>query len=725
MAAGFPLEDLPVEVLANILNGPSSWAAIELWKTGSRLIRAKLVNGGIQELILKDIHPEVLPVWPRCINEFHLRSLSFQIEAASILPNMLQDHLRSLHSGLKRLVIHAPGVAWAIFAPLATFGLSASLPQPPPAKRPKAGLSGQLGQEEPKYWDLNATHASLEHLEIIDRTFVVGSESMEFSRLPRTLHSLTVLCRRVFLTEDLSELPPDLTSLTLPIGSIGVGALEHILPKSLTHISADSLNHEALLALAKNPEFLPNLERFPDGNSRTFPIYTTLMNSKVTLPYNLYSLDLHGDEEDARIELPRNLRVLSAVRKLLDPKLDCATLKHYLPSTLTELYATGINWKAVTVSVWPRTLTKISVVRDNNFSAERFCLLPRGLKHLNVASDFPMLSANKKSQLADFKASSILALQEEAELWTKWKQSALPRSKKEGDAQFAAMERYIEQAESGALCGLPLSLMTLTLLEIPKKLAKVLLFPPNLQHLGLEECHDALSLFPFWTLLPRSLNSIALGEVDTVPKEPSILSAALPSSSLLFQTHFITKMVIDAYSTSFIETLIPCLPRCLRLFELMANSVQLEANVLQHLPRNLEGLALDSIILKRQPDWALGLPRSLIYFYIDCTELQGSELAQLPPHLETLIAPINAQIEHIVTLPRNLRRLEWIKPLPNAEPTFEGALTHATWKTLSFSYVPFWRAIRLPLDELKAKFPPLIQEEEAPAPRRDKKRVRL
>lgn len=724
MESAFYLENLPVEVLANILNGAFSWAAIELWKTGSSTIRAKLANGGIRELALVDLRPGSLSQWPQCINEFRLRSLSFQVSSTSTDTTMLHAHLRSLDSGLQRLVLHIPGAAGAIFGRHLKSADSDAPSLSPPIKRPKTGRSGSRTQDEAfEYWDLNATHAVLEHLELVDPIFAF-SEIVGFSRLPRALHTLKVLLRPGLRNWSLAELPPNLTSLSLPFSSIDAAALETMLPKSLTHLSGDSLGHDALLALAKSPRLLPHLERFPESESRLQPIYTTLMDFKVPLPYNLHSLVLHGEEEEPQeIELPNKLRVLSAVRKLQSQDLDSATLKQYLPTTLTELHANEINWKAVTTSVWPSTLTKISVVRDGKFNAQCFALLPRGLQHLNIGSSFPMLPHGKKGTLAEFKASSILILQEnDRETWSKWKQTELFRSLKQGYAQLAEISRYTDQVDSGALCGLPLSLTKLSMFHMPKALAKVLVLPPSLRELSVEEGNDALLLNPIWTLLPRSFTSMSLEELDTIPTNPNILTAEPSSSSALFKMQNITRLVISASSSSLMELLIPCLPRSLRFFELEANSEEVDAAVLRHLPPKLEGLFLGSIALRRSVDWTLGLPRSITYFSIDETSLHGPELAHLPPQLETLTAPINACLEHITTLPRNLRKLELVKPLSNAEKWSEDELTHEQWKLLLWKHVPFWKAIRQPLQNLKALLYPVVEELEPETAKRGRKR---
>lgn len=61
------LAHLPVDLLAHILDGHSSWAAIELWKCGDARLSYKLANGGIQEVILSDPRSKGVAIWPRCL----------------------------------------------------------------------------------------------------------------------------------------------------------------------------------------------------------------------------------------------------------------------------------------------------------------------------------------------------------------------------------------------------------------------------------------------------------------------------------------------------------------------------------------------------------------------------------------------------------------------------------------------------------------------------------
>lgn len=100
---------LPPEVLALILDGEFSWAAVELWKTRDRALMARLKNRGIKEVLLTQVSTKIALTWPRCLKEFQLKTLCLASGSQPLLLPALRAELLRQHTGVESLSLDFPG----------------------------------------------------------------------------------------------------------------------------------------------------------------------------------------------------------------------------------------------------------------------------------------------------------------------------------------------------------------------------------------------------------------------------------------------------------------------------------------------------------------------------------------------------------------------------------------------------------------------------------------
>lgn len=110
------ISQLPVELLAKILDGDHSFGAILLWKCGSRALMARLANGGIKHVELVDNNPFVAASWPHCLKYFKLQSLSITQGHGFDSSLDVRKELKQQYSGLEKLVLRFPGASEAVFS---------------------------------------------------------------------------------------------------------------------------------------------------------------------------------------------------------------------------------------------------------------------------------------------------------------------------------------------------------------------------------------------------------------------------------------------------------------------------------------------------------------------------------------------------------------------------------------------------------------------------------
>lgn len=154
------LADLPVDLLACILKHPYSWAAIELWKCGDPLLQYKLANGGIKDVILEHPCAKGLAIWPRCLKEFKLRSLSIKRDGGLGPPSVVYGEIRSLYTGIKKLEIICNGALEAFFHNMPRQFAPQHFRATSESKRAKL----QEADDEPLAWDWKETFLDLAHL---------------------------------------------------------------------------------------------------------------------------------------------------------------------------------------------------------------------------------------------------------------------------------------------------------------------------------------------------------------------------------------------------------------------------------------------------------------------------------------------------------------------------------------------------------------------------------
>lgn len=107
---------MSVDVLAHILDGDFSWAALMLWKSGDRLLRSKLINGGVKHMDLRMTKAQTQANWPRCLKDFKLVSLSVAHDKGFSSLDDVRTELQLLHTGIQRLELSFDQSLVALFS---------------------------------------------------------------------------------------------------------------------------------------------------------------------------------------------------------------------------------------------------------------------------------------------------------------------------------------------------------------------------------------------------------------------------------------------------------------------------------------------------------------------------------------------------------------------------------------------------------------------------------
>ena len=668
------LLDLPAELVAQILSYDISWASVLLWKCGNRLLSAKLANGGVQDLSLRDNFSVSLSRWPQFISQLSLRSFSYERPTEPGKDALVPRELRKLKGDrLTRVKINSNEAFGALFPEdphEGSVGLacatSASSCASTGARGPQDGDAGAI-------LPLSVLWPRLETLKVTQPNEPLhGLKTGVIDQLPSSLTHLEISCfakNMIRLTPNL----PQLRVIRLPSDWITREWIESLpLDNCITDVG-----HQA--------HFLKYLDHFP--NLQIFPVdftlpdahraLKTMLSLSLKLPSTLTTLDLIDDAVLSLADrFPPNLSSLSltfAEHHLISLRAPFATLS-FLP--LTSLSLSAIGWKLVAdATFWPSSLTSFTVESKSSSEPAHFVLLPRTATRLNLGIDCYRSSmiVNKEDEDTTIeelraKGRSILDTVDK-QRWSTLKRQLIEEGKRPGAPDRTA---EIEAIESGALFGLPLGLVSLELysntqysilhpllpprvtkaeLKLSEALTKVELFPASLDHLELAEVNHK-STHPTW--------SAFTAQGTPAPHPPTSLRTL---RAMTLNRMFAKGSVGDLY----------CLASGLEDLRLRMGAVPDLSILLPRLPQTLTRLHIESGHSEVGSQWPSFLPRSITSLYSDfLIPSDGYEL--LPPKLVELYTNLESESTFLETvsalrkLPRSLLKVwKTDQPFPSNE----------------------------------------------------------
>lgn len=693
------LDEIPVELLAQILSQDLSGAAVHLWCCGSRLLQYKLSRGAVIDLFIC-LSPYA-PAWPTCLPNFtKLRSLN--VNGAALLESStekLRLAIESLPPGIKSLKVHQEGTIPALF----------DLPQndaPPsrqsPSKKPSSASSNTTSP--------STSHSSahspwfkvlteLESLEIND--FSSPATPRIFPLLPPSLTSLVFSDSVSARFPDLAELPSHLMRFILPVHSLSNRNLI-TMPPHLTDIGLN-VGYYALHTLFSKPNLLPNLISFPTNDGSALPevcFEKVRHNHGGIWPHNIHSLNVLIM---SKIEtLPKNL--ISLTIENCAGFIDSLWLRTVLPRSVSKLSLSSkpITWDEVSVSDWPTNLTDLQLPRnDRRLDPSRYSALPRSLKKLNFTLSGPF---HEELVFSDEDFENCLNLgrialknPEELRCWYKAKEWMLLIAKKADERYRAALDEYCSVIENGSLLGLPLSL---THLEGDFVLPSSI--PPYLSRLTVEAplqmCRNR-----FWSFIPPSLTALALKNCNATTVEQWSVLTSNPEESSLYSSSIRTlSLVRSNISSEVAQSLITCLPHSLTTLILEVPQLELKTECLRALPSTLDVLTLLLASISPSVGWASSLPRKLNKLTIQSNDakLTGSDWENLPPLLEHLDVVVEAtKIGDILAGPKKIRSLPSPR-FPRESESPSDYMTFADFRALNTRFRPALLMFTHPREEI-------------------------
>lgn len=688
------LQHLPIELLRLILNGPSSWAAVELWKCGNKELSYRLANKGITDLELRDRRLSSASRWPRCLAHFKLERLSVDRPGGVLCElDTLSSELGKLHSGLRELSLSAQGAPEAFF-----------YEKPTPGNRlSTTSHQDEDAEEEDSYRPvlrkLGDLFPQLELLSIGDDSNFSTSitylclSTVILHSLPQSLTSLEYRSGLTVIAKDFSAVSKNLKTLRLPSNCLGTkAALEALPQESLTDVG--SIRDSVLDTLVRC-RLLPNLKNFPCPRilNEYEQFFKEFQSGRLNIP-NLTSLSLRE---------PRSLLWLGFLPS------SCTALRIYglgysaltlterdisaLPRSLLTLEGLPIDWQNVQASLWPPALSELVATKGTECKPCHFHLLPRSLLKLDteLAPPDEIDSSAEHAELLEIGRNWIDI---ENKAWKDAKERLLTTS----TSVNMDISAYFSAAESGGLYGLPLMLTKLNFLQCDATAAFNLLLPPLTTKLELNLA-ERFAGSNFFKLLPPSLDLCCNlkddynSDLETTTTDASAESLSSKLSSLLSSN---LSSLHLRYRSEWhgSESLTKYIPRSVTSLTLRFTGMKSEE--LSYLPPNLTTLVLENGFshLPLDAPWVNLLPRHLTYLALpEAPLIEGEHIKFLPPGLQWMHASFsNATIAHALTLPRTLRVLKLQTSAPaSAECAANGFLSYLDWNALCTNYHPFWR----------------------------------
>lgn len=718
------LHDLPPEVLSLILNGDSSWAAIELWKTGNRRLMTNLSNHGIVnvDLSLNTSRPGCR--WPACLKEFKLLRLAVRsnVEIASV--SRLRRELMGQHVGLLSLSLDIPRALEVLFNLNASKSPS-NVTSPPSsntvASMPRSKRSKHSDIADTKLSDFWSVRG-FEKLEVLSITGGADDVQTSLSESAIALISRSVvdLSFSNILDIALKTLPPNLTRLHHRLFKLLDLDSVVDLPKTLQSLTTTQNSFELH---AKLHQELPHLELSGDciGSETAFALF------KKTEKWPLASKNVHLSHEGSG-----PTHVLSPLIQLLLAATLTPEWLTVFPHSLTTLKVRYFDWNSLPSNpIWPNSLTALETC-DPAFAA---CLpkLPRTLKYLLLTC--PSLTSPHPADLESHLLEQGLALIQSADAakWAVYKQSLQEFAVRNGGIFLTSIDSYIDRVEKGGLYGLPIGLTSLKLLQDPSWPSMHVIFPPDVRTLVIGSPRLAESLH-FFDRLPPYLSHLEIHAAHISTEHPfenwELFSNPLGSPYFL-NMKYLTSASITTNDSCPTGQLLGLLPRCLLKLTLQSTWHHFKAEELQTLPPNLRKFKLYAGSVNPSRAWLHALPRSLtkLTVPIDSLEVHEQDLINCPPSLTSLVINIKVlTYPSLMNLPRSLRRfktaakrplgirtpplpilpitssfLNYATPAEQQDPQFNAInlLKTSGWHHVKACYVPFWKIFTAPIKDLR------------------------
>lgn len=323
------LNELPSELLDQILWSERSFLVVELWKCGDKLLNHRLANGGCTQVSLADDRVYSKSRYPTMLRELRqLRSLNIRRPRGSLMgPKLLFRELQLLTPLLESLTLESNDAVSSL--------LNYGKPLP---KTPHLWplVSTQYLRGTSNFWDLQSFFPRLQTLGVFEGSFTAAN----------------------YAGDDFAGLPSTLTSFKAPTARIGGDYCRlTCLPEHLQELEAASSNSE----------------------------------NRVLLPPSLTNILLHPTLHCPNIAdmaaLPRGL---TGTIEIDSPVPD--TL-HHLPPTITKLCIEDGYLSSPTLQgQWPPHLTEISISQHilfrSTWTASTLRILPRTLKILDLGAEF-------------------------------------------------------------------------------------------------------------------------------------------------------------------------------------------------------------------------------------------------------------------------------------------------------------------------------------------------
>ena len=625
------LSDLPVDVLRLIMDGPLSASTIKLWKCGDRRLHQKLANHGVTDMNLQVNVGSRLPCgWPRILKHLNLISLSLQGAAELGSRSLLQNELRSMKPGLKRLIIDNRALDLAFFDP--------------PSKLRSTTLSSDGAESlQSERFCLSAVFPNLEYLEIgFSKTGRLLDTNL-ISLLPLSLTSIKCFCvpeaSFARLTK-LNSLRIDRTAMIAPF-------LES-LPSSLTFLSGAFETKALLEVLRDGPGARWSSLEVEVLNPFSFEEAAALFGANSSTSTNAaFKADSSPNSmENSSLKLSNSISTLI----LEDPIAHLPAGIDLLPNRLTRLKVPEINWNSMSQATCslPSTLVDLTLSEDGYFSFAHFLLLPRGLTRFEVTMiDF---------QRYDGPHLQLLAAQSLASVELHTRKQLLQTSNNGTEYPYSAAN--IRAIQSGSHLGLPLGLKTLIIQQLSQESDLLYLTPPpHITHLETSFIFStSFATFPL-TITHLQTPVIPIDAVESF-KHWTSLQSSHPSSIV---PHLLANLHLDT-NVDDCSGLFKCLPRTLKRYVCPGISF-MEPLCLQNLPACLTHLELESASFERNSfnvttRWTQYLPRNLVDVRLASAQLLGEDMKDLPPNLENLFVDTAHFIltTHIAALPLSLKR---------------------------------------------------------------------
>lgn len=652
------LNVFPSEVLALILNGKNSWAALELWKTGDRILQAKLKANGITHVDLHHVTMrtkyKVALVWPRCLKEFRLQSLSLKCRFTEHSASVIRGDLMRLYPGLEALTLDFAG-SLTLFCEI-----DPSAPTSAPnvasqhedagerlSKRPKLG-SDEAETKLSDMWNPTRAFPSLKSLALID----TGRHgTLAFPSLP----SLTDLTFKSNTVLDCSALVA-LEKLTIFESSLYVKHVETLktCPKSLTSIDSDSP---------------PLVEFWISDAEALFP--------------NLKSIHAqHRPHRHSQTLAKAASNVLLRSAPAVDPNWTGPEVAEIEKETPFSIFS----------SLLPQWTNLITLkVLSNNMTAAHFHVLPRQLKHLQFGGK---TAPNFHSALPHGVASINGP---DSALWAKRKDELLNYGTTRNGSDAKWVKSYIDRVENGHLYGLPLGLTSLLIEnDTPGDWVtdNELVLPPSIRQFGGAVKFNEAS--GFFEILPPFIDNLVLRETKahTFTPDAPIHYPSLAASYARFATlPFLRSVKFSYLYDQQASELMAILPRSVISLILDIQGRKFDVSSLSTLPAQLQSLTLLGQTFPSQLAWLSLLPRGLTYFKTYML-MNSPDLVHLPPTLTELVGFVrNFTAKDVLSLPRSLSIIDLYaeKRYEPGDKPDKGILTSPGWRQLVDVHRPFWR----------------------------------